>query len=231
MTAFIVDLLVLMILGFCVWQGYRKGLILSAAGVLILIIGVIGGVQLANRLGPSVSVKMGPLLDWVADDATDEAVRASGGYSAFQDIDTVETIARGAFERLGIQKNGASKLSGRVWDRMQALDTPLNKSVAAIFIEAVCWVGVFLFGFVILSLLLTLAAHFVSMLFTIPGLNLLDTVGGLGFGLLQGLLILFAVGWVFRYLGILIPDSWTQNTLLLRFFVNVNPFDAFLLKI
>jgi hypothetical protein len=226
LTPIVLDLLILLILAFCVWQGYRKGFILSLSGFLILIVALWGASFLSDRFVDPVTERIHPLLDWVTDDATE---RASRSEADAEDSEARSlSVAREAFSLLGVSEEEVDALADKVLSFMDDSGVSVRAGVSAVFIRTLAWVILFLFFLAIISLLLTLLAHFIGMMFELPGLKLLDTVGGLAAGLAHGCLILFAIGWGLRFLGILIPAELIGETVLTRFFVQTNPLTLFL---
>ncbi len=230
MIGIIIDLLLLLVLAFCIWQGQRKGLIMTALGVLILVLGLWAGSGMGNALTGAMSENVTPLLDWVADDAYSAAVKEYGKQPDASKHDEVAEISKLAFAELGILGGVTDRLTEKVWDAMQGGEAKLSPraAISIVFIETFSWVIIFLFGFIIVALLLTLLLHFVSMLVPIPKVPKLDKWGGLALGVFHGLIILFVIGWILRFLGIIIPQEWVNSTLILRLLVNVNPFGAIL---
>lgn len=224
----VLDLLVLIILGFCTWQGYRKGLILTVAGLLVLVIAIWGGTKVADKFADVVVEKVTPLINWVSDDATEDAMSQNGRTGSPMDKSTITTIAERAFSTLGVFNGETEKMADRVYNNMTKTGESIRSSISSVFVRTLCWVLLFIFGFTVVALLLTLLAHFISMLFTLPGLKMVDTIGGLASGLLYGMLILFAIGWMMRFLGLIIPTDLVEGTFFLRFFVTVNPLSAFI---
>jgi uncharacterized membrane protein required for colicin V production len=224
----VLNLLLVIILGFCVWQGYRKGLILTAAGVLVLILAIWGASGIAGRYAADFEERINPLFGWVSDEATEEAMRANGYKNEIRDPDTVRRVAAEAFSGMGIVETEADKMAGSALDDMRENSLPLKAGVSNAFIHAIYRVLLFIFVFAVIALLLTLLSHFVSMLVKMPVLKQLDTIGGLAAGFVYGLLLLFAVGWILRFLGILLPQKIIDDTILLRFLVNHNLLAVFL---
>jgi hypothetical protein len=222
----VLDLLILLVLAFCVWQGYRKGLVLSLSGFLILIIALWGASSLSDRFVDPVAERIHPLLDWVTDDAAEEASRSESGDN---DSDAhALSVARKAFSLLGVSGREVDALADKVLTFMEDAGVSVRAGISAVFIRTLAWVVLFLFFLAVIALLLTLLAHFIGMMFELPGLKTLDTVGGLTAGFVHGCLILFAVGWGLRFLGILIPAELIDETVLTRFFVQTNPLALFL---
>ncbi len=219
MTSILIDFLILMILGFCVWQGHRKGFILSAASILIFFLAIWGGGQIANRFTDTAADSIAPFLQWVTEDASDEAQRENNTSPEKSD----RNLAEKTFEKLGISSKEVNGMVDSVVKQVAETGESVKTTISSVFVKTLTRVILFIFGFIIISLLLTLVAHFISMVFSLPGLKFLDKVGGLALGGLYGLLVMFAVGWMIRFLGILIPADIINGTFLLKFFINANP--------
>jgi uncharacterized membrane protein required for colicin V production len=225
LASIVADLLVFIILAFCIWQGHRKGLILTISSFVILLIAIWGASHLTDRFINPVTEHIQQLLDWVTDDAAEEAVRKQ---SETQITDKNLTIARDAFSGLGISSKEVDLMAEKVDTLMKNEGVSVKAAISAVFIHTFSWVILFFFFLAIVALVLTLLMHFISMLFDLPGLKMLDKVGGLAAGLLHGCVLMFAIGWGLRFLGILIPTELIGHTVLLRFFVQVNPLAVFL---
>ena len=226
MTEVIADLLLLLILGFSIMQGYRKGFILTLVGVFVLLLSIWGAARISDTYAPDLEEGVVSAFGWASNEAVEEAIRDEGYTSSVTDRDTLLRIVASALNSMGIVQGEADKLAEQVVEGMQEDSVSLRTSASNAFVHALCRALLFLFVFAVLALFLTIVAHFVSMLFRLPGLRLLDTIGGLAAGLVYGLLLLFAIGWGLRFTGLLIPAEVIDNTLLLRFFVENNLFAA-----
>ncbi|GHV07276.1 hypothetical protein FACS1894217_07750 [Clostridia bacterium] len=226
MVSAVLNLLIVMMLAFFAWAGFRKGLILSAASLVIFFISIMVGVSVAAQNTESVAVKFDDLLSWVADDATEKAMAGLNGIDREKVTSAqAKSISEKAFTQMGIQKSAAEYLSGIVSKRFTANgDETLYEVVSAVFLRALAWVALFFAGFLVTNLLLSLIVNFIAALFNMPVLKWLDTIGGTVLGLFTGIFIMCAVGLGLRYLGMLLPDGLVDNTLLLKLFVYANPF-------
>jgi len=217
----LVDILLLAILGFTVWQGHRKGFILTLAGILVLVVSLWGATSFSGHYADDFEERLVPLVGWAAAEATEAAIR-EGNYTLDASKESALRIAADAFSRMGIIPEEAEKLADSTMTDILENDLPLKAGITNTFINTMCRALLFIFAFTVLALLLTLVAHFVSMLFKIPGFRLIDTIGGLAAGLVYGLLLLSAIGWCLRFLGMIAPADFIESTVLLRFFVNNN---------
>ena len=217
LTHIILDILILLLLAFFVWKGYRKGFILGLAGILTIFFGILGGNIISNAYYQSAATSIAPFLDWVTGDAAEEAARNEGF------TQTEEELAEDIFILLGISPKEVPKLVAASLQQAEETGLSVKNTVSIIFIQAITKIVLFLFAFILVCLLFSLIFHFISMIFNLPGLNLLDKFGGMALGLLYGMLICFVAGYVLRFAGIVIAPDITENSLFLRFFINVNP--------
>ena len=83
----------------------------------------------------------------------------------------------------------------------------------------------FFAGFLVLLIVLKLISNVLGLLTAVPGLHLMNALGGGVLGLLQGYLILCAVIWAAQFFGNGISEQVVEQTVLFRFFVALNPIE------
>jgi uncharacterized membrane protein required for colicin V production len=84
------------------------------------------------------------------------------------------------------------------------------------------YVALFAIGFILLAILFTVAGNLVGVVFSLPGLEIIDKIAGGILGLLRGLIIVYVLSAVVRYVGIL-ASSTVDETTVLKYLVNTNP--------
>ncbi len=220
MTPFLCDLLALLVLGFCIWQGYRKGLVLMVISVVIIILSVWGASTIASKYSEQFSEKLQPLLSWVSEDPMDKAARGKGNVNNITDQTALREIAQETFVNMGISEKRAVTLTGLVFEGMGKPDMTFRKSVSSVFMSSISYVILAVFGFIVLMILLTLVMHFIAAVFKLPVLKTLDSVGGAALGLLFGMLILAVFGWALQFTGALIPQEVISKTWIMKLFSN-----------
>ena len=228
MTKIVLDVLLVVILGFCTWQGYRKRLVLAAVGILVLLLAIFGGSYISDRYADDFEERINPLVGWVSDEAVDEAMRQNGYKVGALSDRVICQVAAEAFVGMGVVQPEAEKLAELALEDIKENDVSLKTGISNAFIHAVCRVLLFMFVFAVVALILTLLAHFLSMLLKMPKIKKLDTYGGLAAGFIYGLLLLSSIGWMLRFLGILVPQQIINDTVFLRLLVNKNLLAAFL---
>jgi uncharacterized membrane protein required for colicin V production len=220
-VGFLIDLLLLAGLGFCVWQGYRKGLLLTVAGVLIIFLSAMLAGAVASANAEAVSEKLHPILSFVADNAIDDAARGKGPLGSMNKAQIAE-VARDTYDSMGITNREVDAMVDKVLRAWEGDDQSPLKSIQMTALHLAAYALIALFAFLLFMVGLTLLIHFVAAVVKLPVLNLIDKIGGSAAGFLYGLLILSAAGWAMRYLGIFSSSELVANTAVLRFFVNVN---------
>jgi uncharacterized membrane protein required for colicin V production len=222
MTGFFLDLLMVAILAFCIWQGFRKGLILTVAGVLIIFLSAFLAGKAAAAYAEPVAERLYPIMSWVADDAIDEATRGRGRVDEMSDRREIAEVARKTFEALGISEHETDTLVDRILASLAASDQTVREIISSNVLFVAAYALICLFAFILFMVGLTLLIHFLAAVFKLPVLNLIDKIGGPVVGLFYGLLIMCAVGWAVRYLGIIASPELVEDTTILRYFVNNN---------
>ena len=222
MTGFLLNLLLLAVIGFCVWQGYRKGLILTAAGVLIIFIAAFLAGKTAAANAPSVSEKLLPIMSWVAEDAISDAERGRSPINQITDPEALADITEDIFRRMGISEKEIKAMVNRVLPSLSDPSQTPKEAIEATSLYVAAYALIAIFSFILYVVGLTLIIYFISAVFKLPVLNLIDKAGGAAAGFLYGILILSAVGWAMRYLGIFASSDLVANTAVLRFFSKFN---------
>ncbi len=224
MSGFTIDLIILAIIGFCTWQGYRKGLILSVCSVLIVIIASWGAGSIAASFADEAAEAVAPVLSWMPDVQIDEAIKeVTNSYSSdITDTDIIAKISTSAFGKIGMNKAITEALTEKVLTMIKNTEADVRESIANVFLYAVAYFLLLLFSFIVLFAALSLLAHFLSSIFKLPVLNLIDKFGGIAVGLIFGLLIMAVVGWSCRFAGIFVSTTFIEKSGLLKFFMNFN---------
>jgi uncharacterized membrane protein required for colicin V production len=230
----VIDLVVILILAFCIWNGYRKGLIMTVLGIVIMIISISGARTIAGVYADRMAESVAPILSWVTDDAVDNALAGEVLHPNATPAETEVWLAdraQTAFESLGVRGTEIEPLIERMLGWVRETEGSLRSGVSHVFLRLISYVLLFIVAYIVLTALLMLLAQLVSSFFQIPPLRLIDTIGGLVAGLLFGGVLLFIVGWALRYAGLLIPPEILERTVFASFFMSSNPFSNMLAPI
>lgn len=121
--------------------------------------------------------------------------------------------------RKGVQESVSEKVQETVRDTSVSLVTALVGSL----LETVVHTVLFLLSFAVLTLVLRLVVKMLDLMARLPGIHMLNSLGGAAVGLAESILILFLLFWVLDRFGVRIAQSTIDETYLLRFFVTEGP--------
>lgn len=222
------NIAVLLMIAFCVWQGYRKGLILTVCGVVIVFIAAYTAGQVAANYAGSASESLAPVLDWLPDAKIEEAIDevGLGRVESITDMTALREIADVAFEKIGITGAFRDILSAKTMNGLNS-ETNIRQSIESQFLYGIAYLILCVFTFLIVFILLTLLIHFLSAVFKLPVLGLIDKIGGSALGLVNGLLLLCFLGWILQFIGVFLPSDMIVSGLL-RGFMNLKWLNGFL---
>ena len=249
-TAVIMDCIVAAILlAFAIYGAWR-GLFCAVAGLLILILALAGATFFARELTPKVTELLRPVIQGAVTEKVDSAM-AEGATSDGADGETVipvkpQTEANAdesadaaedeADATLRLQAGELLKLMG--WDdtlsqsladkaEEKVRDTGVSLAMAVVdsMMESFVYMVLFAVALALLSLLLHLAARALDIALKLPGVHLLNGLGGALVGLIQGALAIFLLLWLLRCLHVSFDGEMVTQTHLFGFFATHGPLD------
>ncbi|MCL2827549.1 MAG: CvpA family protein [Oscillospiraceae bacterium] len=232
----IANLLIIAILVFCAWQGYKRGVLGSILAVVFIIIAVYGGNLLANTYSNEFTTMFRPFisgyLTQMEVDAVETVAPANLQGLSTEDLFRIDPslepeVARQLFLELGVHESREEKLTDRYLDGRDAGET-FNRSMTDTLVYAFCFLMVFVVAFLLILIGFTVAYNLIPFSLKFPGLKLVDGIAGGLAGLAQGFLLVFMLGWLLGYLGTLLPEELMENANILEFFVSRNHIGGFI---
>ena len=223
----IIDIVVAAILGgFVVWGGSR-GLVRSLAGLVAVVIALVGAGIAAATFAPPAARFVTPLIAEEIQERVEEAVasRATGTESV-QAPEMSELSIGELLTVLGLDEDVRSRLTEQaetaVRDTGAAVIEAVVESVAYSFIYG----ALYILSFLLLLLLVRVLIGAMDLVMKLPGLNLLNALGGAAAGLIEGILLLFLAVWVLRRLGVSFETEALAEAHILRIFTANTPLDV-----
>ena len=110
----------------------------------------------------------------------------------------------------------------KIADTGETIAVALVESVAQSLLYGV----LFLLSFLILMVLLKLAIRALDLVLKLPGLHLVNSLGGAVVGLVEGALLAFLAIWILRRLGVSFDTETVTQTHILHFFTTNTPLSA-----
>lgn len=228
----VIDLAILAILAFCVWRGYRRGLVLGLFGVIAIFIGLFGANILAETFSDEFTDLVSPFIGGIVDSEISDGLSSDDieitSVNEASDSEIEELIIR-VFNAVGFSEIESASITDDLMSEIDKVKSNLSEQITSRLSSVLAYVFVFIIAFMLIMILLTVIANLINLAFRLPGLDLLNNIGGAALGLVRGLLIVLVVTWVFNYLGFLIPQEAIEKSILLEFFMKVNPISGILL--
>ena len=219
MEAVIIDLIVVCVLvGFTIYGVYR-GLFRALAGLLTVVLALVGAGLFARTLTPKAVDLLAPAIESRMTSRVDEALASSQGEKPSQ----VEHQVPELLGLLGLDQETVKELGKRAEQQIRETGESLVSAVVESLMFSILYGILFLLAFLALLLAFRILARAMDLVLKLPGLHGLNAIGGGLAGLLEGGLLLFLLIWVARRFGVSFEKDWVDATHVLRFFTTNTP--------
>ena len=226
----ILDLMLLLIVGLCIWDGYKRGLIGGIAGIFAVIIALLAGSSLSDHYATAAIPVLKPFVDGYIDSQnTRSTVLEEMGYSAtdlsLEDVLESDSSLRYDYavlcmEQAGFHEDRAEELAERSVRYSDQNDVSMTEAVVSILSDTVTYVMGLALCFLLVLILLVAVSNIGGLAFRLPdSMELLDELGGALMGFIKGFLYCVLLCWLLSFLGLLIGRETLEKTLLARFFL------------
>jgi uncharacterized membrane protein required for colicin V production len=246
----VIDIALVIIVAFCAWRGFRNGVIRGICGVLAIIISLYGANLIAKAYSGEFTGMLEPFVSGVVDnavndvldidiiddpadtqgDAADTSDSAEDGAQEHvtdtgltdEEKSDVYSVSYAALKKLGIAEKAAAILAEKVNVEMDSIGQSMTANLTVKLCEALAYIAVFGISFILLSIIFAVIGNIINLAFSIPGIEQLDKIIGIFLGLIKGLLIVFALAVIIRYIGLLSAGT-IRETVILNYILNENP--------
>jgi len=230
---FIIEIMLLMVILLCTWNGYKKGLVMCIGGILAIIVSLYMGDLLAATFTPAVTPAVHPFVSGYMD-GTGGKINGTlsdllGGDSTLsiedaikQNPDIKTELCVNSFEQVGIFSSTAEVMAA---DAIRTADDS-GSTLSAAIINVLCYdftyYIIFLIFFAITLIILTVLGNILNLSFKIPEMDKLNDVGGIIAGAVKGLAFCVIIVWALKFTGALFPEEELKHTLLTALFLKMN---------
>ena len=219
MTAVIIDALVVIILVLFLVCGTNRGLLRSLAGLLVLILALVGAGMVAARFSEPVTKFAAPLVE----QKIVEKVRAELAEHEVE-ITLPEASSLGdLMNRLGLDEAAWKPLAERVQKNVAETGTEIVEAVAESLVHSAVYGILFLLTFLILLILLKILLKALDLVTMLPVIHGINALGGGILGLIEGALVLFLAVWIARKFGVSFESELFEGAHILRIFTANTP--------
>ena len=224
MTVFAIDTTILAVIAFCGWRGYKNGLIRGVFGIVALIVSLIVANIAAEAYSGEFTGMLKPFVSGVIDTAMTEMDEKGIPYDRNAHASEDEVVEYGTaysiLRWIGLPEPTANRISELAagGDVKGYISDQIGDKLSS----ALAYVAVFAIAFILISIIFAVIGNLIGVVFSLPGLKLLDTISGTAFGLVKGFILILALTAIVRYFGLL-AKGLIEQTKVLSYFVNNNP--------
>lgn len=224
-----IDIILLIIIALCTWNGYKKGLVSGIAAILAIVVAIFGGSLLSSAYAHEVVPALEPFVDGYIDSQDNRsAVLERMGY-ANSDYSVEDVLATDsslkydyAYEcmlNVGFYSRISEKLAVDAVELAEENEMDTTDAVVSVICDTVTYVGGVVLGFLLIVIFLTALANVGNLSLRLPNMENLDEIGGAVVGFLKGFIYCILLCWLLSFLGLIIGKETLGDTTLGRFFL------------
>ncbi|MCL2363526.1 MAG: CvpA family protein [Defluviitaleaceae bacterium] len=208
----LLDFVIVTVIIVCVIRGFQRGLVLSLFGALTLIVALVGAFIISGMFSHHAEGLIEPpISNWVESrferNITDEGLPPPrAGDPIFE-----------ALRTLGVNENLSERIESDVSTQLERAGNTFQMAVTAALVSLFARMITLIVAFLLLFFGLRLLAHLLDAIAQLPILNIINKLGGLGGGLLQGVLIVWLGVTVLFFVG-LVDSTSAEQSFWLRIF-------------
>lgn len=213
--------MVVLLVAFTVF-GARRGLLRALAGLLIVVMALVGAGMIAATFSGPAAKLVAPVIGKRIARQVDEAmaVQAESMQLPEEDgaFDVEDLLALLGLDE-AVRDSVAERARETIRDTGVSLATALVESIAQSIIYGVLYI----LSFLALMVLLHVLARAMDLLLKLPGLHGMNALGGGLLGLIQGALLLFLAVWAARQMGVSFEEAPWEEAHIFRIFTTHTP--------
>lgn len=225
MEPVIIDAIVTAVLVTFVIIGARRGLFRTLAGLLAIVLALVGAGLFSKVLTQPMADFLAPVIEKHIAVRVDDALLEQGVQpdEPAEADSKLEIRVQSLLERLGMDPQTVDTLAQDAVQKVRDTGVSLATAVVESMAYSILYGVLFIMSFLALLLAFRLAAKAFDLVLKLPVLHGLNTLGGAGIGLIEGGLLLFLVIWAARHFGVSFETDQVATTYVLRFFTTNTP--------
>ena len=223
-TPVIIDMIAAAVLIAAAAWGAHRGLFRALAGLAVVIVALVGAAVIANALAAPAARLVTPLIRESIETRVDEAMAQQSQEVQMPEEDVDEGFAiADLLALMGLDEDVRDSLVRQTEEKIQDTGISLAMAVVESVAQSILYAALFLISFVGLTILLKLLIRAMDLVLQLPGLHLVNSLGGGLIGLAEGALALFLAIWVLRRFGVSFETDTVSATHILRFLRHTRP--------
>lgn len=227
-TTVIIDVIAAAVLIAAAAWGAHRGLFRSLAGLAVVIVALVGAAVIANTLAAPAARLVTPLIRDHIEMKVDAAMAQQSQEVQMPeaDVDDEGFEIADLLALMGLDEDVRDSLAQQTEEKIQDTGVSLAMAVVESVAESILYAALFLLSFVVLTIALKLLIRALDLVLQLPGLHLVNSLGGGLIGLAEGALALFLAIWVLRRFGVSFETDTVSATHILKFFATHTPLSA-----
>lgn len=240
-TAIILDVLTAAALIAFTVMGAHRGFFRTVAGLLAVILALVGAQLFTSWAAPHVSGVLQPAIERRVEKKVDAAlggdssaitpqepqIGASRPDSETQDQkEAEESEIQRLLRAIGVDEQLFQRLGESAREKVRDTGVTVATAVVQSVAESVIRALLFLLSFAVFLLLLKLLAKVLDLALKLPVLRSMNGLAGAAVGLVEGALAVFLAVWLLRRFGVSFETPAVEGTYLLSFFSQHTPLSA-----
>ena len=134
----------------------------------------------------------------------------------------VWTVSYATLRNMGLAEAPAEKLATEVSQEVTNVNQEMRDQLGDKLCDQLAFMVVFAAGFILAAILFVVIGNIIDIKFTLPGAEIVNDIGGAVFGAVRGIVIVLFIASIFRYAGLLLPETLIEKTWILEGLINHN---------
>ena len=229
-TAIILDVLTAAALIAFTVMGAHRGFFRTVAGLLAVILALVGAQLFTSWAAPHVSGVLQPAIERRVEKKVDAALGGDPSAITPQEPQIGASRPDSEIQRLlraiGVDEQLFQRLGESAREKVRDTGVTVATAVVQSVAESVIRALLFLLSFAVFLLLLKLLAKVLDLALKLPVLRSMNGLAGAAVGLVEGVLAVFLAVWLLRRFGVSFETPAVEGTYLLSFFAKHTPLSA-----
>ena len=228
------EVILLVIVLFCAWNGYKKGLVMCIGTLLAIILSLYVGDLMGDTFSTTVRPVLRPFVSGYMDGSegviSENLTGLLGADGADLSIDEAlsghpeigKELSADSFKAIGIYDFAADKMADQALALSDENSIPLSSAIIDVACLRFAYVLIFTLFFLLSIIILTVLGNLFNLSFKIPEKEKLNTIGGAVAGAFTGIILCMLITWALRFCGALLPEETMTRTLITALFLKLN---------
>ena len=226
-TPVIIDVIAAAILIASAAWGAHRGLLRALAGLAVVIAALVGAAIIANTLAAPAAHLVTPLIQEHIETRVDAAMAQQSQEVQMPEEDVDQDFAiEDLLALMGLDEDVRSSLVQQTEEKIRDTGVSLAMAVVESVAQSILYAALFVLSFAVLTIALKLLVRALDLVLQLPGLHLVNSLGGGIIGLIEGALALFLAIWVLRRFSVSFETDTVSATHILKFFAAHTPLSA-----